>query len=364
MTDVVASSEAAPRGGHPYYMHDAIYAQPGALRLVARGQGDAIEAAAMRLRGLDHVLLTGVGTSWHAALVGELLLARLGGLGLKARAFHAFELASYWHESLERIGAVVLSHGGTRRFAREALARVKAKAGSGVVITGKGPEAPPDADWTLRTVDQEISGAHTVSYTAALAILAKLAAAAGGKAEVGRSIDGIPDMLAFLLGQESWEDLAARYGDRRRYWFVGGGPNTATAWEAALKMSEASHAAAAGFNCEQFLHGAWAALEREDVVFLVAPPGPSHARCLAVARVAKEIGVPLVALVREDDREIAPLAAETIAIPEIDELLSPILTIVPLQLFIYHAAVHRGVNPDLTRSDEPAYGRARTAVSL
>jgi len=360
----VTESPSAPRTSHPYHMHDAIYAQPGALRLVARGQGDAIEAAAMRLRGLDHVLLTGVGTSWHAALVGELLLARVGGLGLKARAFHAFELASYWPELRGSIGALVLSHGGTRRYSLEALARVKASGGTGVVVTGKGPEGLAEADWTLRTVDQESSGAHTVSYTAALAILAKLAAGAGGKAEVARSIDGIPDMLAFLLGQESWEDLAARYGERRCYWFVGGGPNTATAWEAALKMSEASHAQAVGFNCEQFLHGAWAALEREDVVFLIAPPGPSYERCLAAARVAKEVGAPVVALVREDDREISPLAAETIAVPEVDELLSPILTIVPLQLFIYHVAVHRGVNPDLTRADDPAYGRARSAVSL
>ena len=90
----------------------------------------------------------------------------------------------------------------------------------------------------------------------------------------------------------------------------------------ALKMNEASHAPAVGFNCEQFLHGAWAALERDDVVFMIAPPGPSHERCIAAARVSKEVGAPVVALVREDDREIAPLAAETIALPEIDELLS------------------------------------------
>ena len=360
----MSDSSPAPRTGHPYYMHDAIYAQPGALRLVARGQADAIEAAALRLRGLDHVLLTGVGTSWHAALVGELLFARLGGLGLKARAFHAFELASYWPEAVGRAGVVVLSHGGTRRYSREALKRVKAGGGTGVVITGKGPEAPEEADWTLRTVDQESSGAHTVSYTAALALLAKLACAAGGKADIARSIDGIPDMLAFLLGQESWEDMAARYGEKRCYWFVGGGPNTATAWEAALKMSEASHAPAVGFNCEQFLHGAWAALERDDVVFVIAPPGPSHERCVAAARVAREVGAPVVALAREDDREIAALASETIALPDVDELLSPILTIVPLQLFIYHTAVHRGVNPDLTRSDDAAYGRARSALSL
>jgi len=360
----VTASEPAPRTGHPYYMHDAIYAQPGALRLVARGQSGTIEAAAARLRDLDHLLLTGVGTSWHAALVGELLFARLGGLGLRARAFHAFELASYWTEARGRTGAIVLSHGGARRYSREALARAKTAGGAGLVITGKGPEAPAEADWTLRTVDQESSGAHTVSYTAALSLLATLAATTGGKADVARSVDAIPDMLAFLLGQESWEDLAARYGDRRCYWFVGGGPNTATAWEAALKMSEASHTQAVGFNCEQFLHGAWAALERDDVVFLVAPPGPSYERCLAAARVAKEVGAPVVALVREDDREISALAAETIALPDVDELLSPILTIVPLQLFIYHVAVRRGVNPDLTRSDQPEYGRARAAVSL
>jgi glucosamine--fructose-6-phosphate aminotransferase (isomerizing) len=345
-------------------MHDAIYAQPGALRLVARGQAEGIEGAALRLRGLERVLLTGVGTSWHAALIGELLLARVGGLGLKARAVHAFELASYWPEALAQVGAIVLSHGGTRHLTREVLALVKASGGTAVLITGKGPEAPADVDWTLRTVDQELSGAHTVSYTAALAILAKLAAAAGGKPEVGSAIDAIPDMLALLLGQESWEDLAARYGDRRCYWFVGGGPNTATALEAALKMSEASHAPALGFNCEQFLHGAWAALEREDVLVVIAPPGSSHERCSAAARVAKAVGAPVVALAREDDRELGAVADETIALPEIDELLSPILTIVPLQLFIYHAAVHRGVNPDLTRADDPAYGRARSALSL
>jgi glucosamine--fructose-6-phosphate aminotransferase (isomerizing) len=344
-------------------MHDAIYAQPGALRLVTRGQGDQIEAAAARLRGLERLLLTGVGTSWHAALVGELLFARVGGLGARARAFHAFELAGYWPDVGGNSGVIGVSHRGTNRYTLEALARARASGGPGVAVTGKGTDGS-SADWTLRTVDQEISGAHTVSYTTALALLAALAAAAGGASAVSRELDAIPDMLAFLLGQESWDELAARYGDARCFWFVGGGPNTATAWEAALKMCEASYARAVGFNCEQFLHGAWAALEQEDVLFLIAPPGPSYERCVAAARIAKEVGVPVVALVREDDREIAPLAAETIAIPEIDEMLSPILTVVPLQLFIYHTAVRRGVNPDTTRADQPAYGRARAGLSL
>src|SRR2546428_118402 len=123
-------------------------------------------------------------------------------------------------------------------------------------------------------------------------------------------------------------------------------------------MSEANHATALGLNCEQFLHGPWAALEPDDVVFLIAPPGPAYERGLAIARVAKEVGAPVVALVREDDRAIAPLAAETIAIPPVSELLSPILTVVPLQLFTYHLALRRGGNPHTTRGDQPPPRRA------
>ncbi|HLC40423.1 MAG TPA: hypothetical protein VJO34_02200, partial [Methylomirabilota bacterium] len=75
-------------------------------------------------------------------------------------------------------------------------------------------------------------------------------------------------------------------------------------------------------------------------------------------------GAPLVALAREDDKEMASLASETIAIPEINELLSPILTVVPLQLFAYHSALLRGANPDTVRREIPLYQRANAFLSL
>jgi glutamine---fructose-6-phosphate transaminase (isomerizing) len=165
-----------------------------------------------------------------------------------------------------------------------------------------------------------------------------------------------------LLGQESWEELAARFRGRRRYWIVGGGPNVATAYEAALKLGEGAWAPAVGLSTEQFLHGGWAALEPDDLVVLIAPPGPAHARAGDAARVAAEIGVPLIALVAEGDREIAPLAAETIALPPVPELLSPIVAIVPLQLITYHLAVATGADPDGMRGTQPAYARARAAA--
>jgi glucosamine--fructose-6-phosphate aminotransferase (isomerizing) len=353
------------RSGHPYYMHDAIYSQPGALRLVLRGQEDVLATAAQRLARMERVLLCGIGTSWHAALVGELLLARVGRLGHRVRAFHAFEYKAYWPEPDAATGVVVVSHRGTKRFSLEALTTAPGRAGVGMVITGKGSgEGLGVADYTLRTVDQEASAAHTVSYTCAMYLLAALAAEVGGDDEVRHELQGLPDHLAALLGQEAWEDLAARFADRRCYYFVGGGPNTPTALEAALKMNEANHARTLGMNCEQFLHGPWAALDPTDVVFVIAPPGPSYERCLAVARAAHAIGAPVVALTREDEGEIAALAVETIALPPVPELLSPILAVVPLQLFTYHLALKRGVNPDTMRGDQPAHGRARALISL
>ena len=355
-------SSTEPRTGHPYHMHDAIYAQPGALRLVMRGQGDVLVKAATRLAGAPHVWLTGVGTSWHAALAGELLLAGPGRLGTRVRAINAFELLHYGPAAASGEGAVVISHRGHSPSGPATLARTRGAGGVTVAITGKGSDGLAAAEHVLRTVDQEASGCHTVSYTTALAVLASLAAALGHDDDLARQVDALPDQLALLLGQESWEGLAERFGGRRRYWFVGGGPNVATACEAALKLSEAAWLSAIGLECEQFLHGPWAALEPDDVVFVVAPPGPSHARCLDVARVASGIGASVVALIAEDDRDLGALAAETIALPDVPELLSPITAVVPLQLLIYHLAVRAGANPDTVRAQTP-HGRARAAAA-
>jgi glutamine---fructose-6-phosphate transaminase (isomerizing) len=354
-------SSSSQRTGHPYHMHDAIYAQPGALRLLTRGQDATLAAAGASLSEAEHVWVTGVGSSWHVALVSELLLARIGGLGRRARAMHAFDLVEYGPASAGAV-VVAITHRGSNRYAAAALAQGRSDGGATIAITGK--SAGVEADHVLRTVEQEASSCHTVSYTSALAMAAALATAAGHDDETAHQLDAIPDLLATLLGQEAWEELATRFGGRRRYWVVGGGPNAATAQEAALKLNEAAWTPAIGLACEQFLHGPWAAVEPEDVVVLVAPPGPSRARCADVARVVAGVGAALVALVAEDDREIAQLAAETIALPAVAELLSPILAIVPLQLLTYHLAVKAGANPDTMRADQPPYARARADAGV
>lgn len=356
-----------PRSGHPYHMFDAIFTQPAGIRRAVRENRAAIAATAEDLRSVEELVISGIGTSWHAALVAELLFAHSAGFARRARAFHAFELRSYWPPSDRRSGIIVVSHGGITRYARETLEQAKRGGGVGIAVTGKGGEATGAlgmADHVLHTVEQERSGAHTAGYTSALAVLAALAAEVRGDAELAAALDGVSDTVAALLGQEAWEEIAARFAGARAYWFVGGGPNAATAYEAALKMAEAAHAVAHGFDCEQFLHGPWAAMEPDDLLVLVAPPGPSYERCLGAARVAKAIGTPLLAVVQRGDLEIGPLATQVVPIARLDELLSPLVAVIPLQLLTYYTALLRRANPDTTRTDDPRYARARASLKL
>jgi glucosamine--fructose-6-phosphate aminotransferase (isomerizing) len=352
----------AIRSGHPYHMHDAIYAQPGALRLVTRGQDAALATVAGAVAAAPAVWLSGVGSSWHAALIGAHLLAGVGGLGARVRAVHAADLTRYGPEPAPGTAIVVVSHRGTARAPREAVARGAAAGAVTIAVTGKGA-ALAGAAHALHTVEPEASGCHTVSYTTALALLAALAVAVGGDDEARGQLEALPDQVALLLGQEAWENLAGRFHGRRRYWFVGGGPQAATAHEAALKAGEAAWVTATGLEVEEFLHGPWAALTADDLLVLIAPPGPSHARCADAARVAAALGAPVLALVEEDDPEIGPLAAETIALPAVGETLGAIPAVVPLQLLAYHLAVRAGANPDTTRAEQPAYARARAAAA-
>jgi glutamine---fructose-6-phosphate transaminase (isomerizing) len=347
----MTTAAPAPRAGHPFHMHDAIYAQPGALRLVGRGNESALAAAASMLSSAAHVVVTGTGSSWHAALVGGLLLGRAGRLGSRVRVTFGGELADYGAPREVGMVLVGISHRGTGSVA-DALAAAGAAGVGTIAVTAKGADTPGGAH-VLRTVNREASDTHTVSYTAALGVMAMLAAAVGKDEALARALDALPDQLALLLGQESWEEIAGRLADRRQYWFIGGGPNHATALEGALKLTEAAGVPAIGLDAEQFVHGPWIAVDRNDLVVVVAPPGPARARCLAAARVAQQAGASILALCADGDRDLGALAVETIALPDVDELLSPIAAVVPLQLFAYHAAVRRGGNPD---------GRALPAV--
>ena len=361
--------QTEPRSSHPFFMHDAILAQPEAfVRAVERNE-EAIDEFASRIASRERIFLAGIGTSHHASLVGEHLMRAYGG-GPDVRAFHSFDLALYGPELRPEDSVIAVSHRGAKRYTALALERAREIGCLTALITGEGGSGEGSADTGFRTVAQERSPAHTVSYTSAVAVLALLAGRLGyyrtGSATLADEVlrEGVPDALRAALGtEEEVAALAREHVGRRRIWLAGGGPGAVTATETALKIKETSYLQAEGMPTETMLHGPFQCVEADDLFVLIAPSGAAMERTLEVAELAEEVGAQYLIL-GDDTTGTRPAAAGVLRVPEVPEPFSALSCIVPLQLFAYHLALARGTNPDSFRGDDPRFARANVSGRL
>ena len=177
----------------------------------------------------ERIFLAGIGTSHHASLVGEHLMRAYGG-GPDVRAVHSFDLALYGPELRREDCVVAVSHRGAKRYTALALEQAREKGCPTALITGEAGSGEGRADAVFRTVAQERSPAHTVSYTTAVAVLALLAGRVGyhrsrsDTLPYGLLREELPEALRAALGTE--EEVAAfarEHVGRRRIWLLGGG---------------------------------------------------------------------------------------------------------------------------------------------
>src|SRR2546426_5837587 len=202
------SSKAPPRAEHPYYMYDAIMGQPAALDDVLSAPADGFERAAESVTEADRVYLTGMGTSLHAATVGRYLLEHALGPEADLRVASAFELAVRGKFS-KTDAVIVVSHRGWKRYAARVVELARAGQAATIAVTGEGGgDSVRSAPIILETCEQEKSGAHTVSYTTAMAVLARIAVEAGraagrmGPAEsLWKDLGGVPKGVAGVGGK-------------------------------------------------------------------------------------------------------------------------------------------------------------------
>src|ERR687893_1321138 len=289
-----------PRNSHPYHMHEAILAQPEALIRVVERNESVIDEFATQISSCERVVLAGIGTSHHAALVGEHLMRAYGG-GPDVRAVHSFDLALYGPELRPDDCLVAVSHRGAKRYTALALEQAREKGCPTALITGEAGSGEGRADAVFRTVTQERSPAHTVSYTTAVALLALLAGRVGyhrtGSATLPYRLlqEELPEALRAALGTE--EEVAAfarEHVGRRRIWLLGGGPGAVTAPARGPKIKKNSHLQAEGIPTETMLHGPFQCVEADDLFVLVAPSGAARERTLEVAELVEEVGAPYV----------------------------------------------------------------------
>jgi glucosamine--fructose-6-phosphate aminotransferase (isomerizing) len=344
-------------------MYQTMHRQPTDLRrLLDSGRAPAEEAAG-RLASAKRVFTVGIGTSYHAALVGAWLLRAAG---CDARAVSSFDFALY--PTSVDLGAddavVVMAHSGVKQYSTRSLERA-AQVGATRISVGSLTAEHEGSQQVLRTVERERSAAFTASHLAAMFVLAQIATVLGegrGSALHFRgALEKLPDQVEDVLSREDAVEPIGRDAASRRIYAVGGGPNEATALEAVIKVREAAQGWIDGLAIEQFLHGPLVAVNADDVAVIVNVPGTAAERVGQIARVLDAIGARLW-LIGSGVAEIQP--ATVFPLAETPELISPLLAVVPVQILAYHMAVARGINPDVFRRDDPRYAAALGLLKL
>nr|MDQ2887225.1 SIS domain-containing protein [Chloroflexota bacterium] len=262
------------------HLYDSIHAQPAALRELLTDWTGA-EQIAQRLKGARRVLLAGIGTSFHAAIVGEYLLRHAGA---DAWAVRSFEFVTYPRALHPDDAVIVISHRGSKLHGIKALEQANGARVFTAGITGKGTKMQ-GADITLQTVEQELSSTHSISYTTTLTRLAQIAvrlAQLNGLSEQSpeQGLTSIPKLMEGILAREDEVRQVAQEAvqQQRRIYFVGAGPNAASASEGALKAKEAAYVTAEGFELEQAIHGPMVAFEERDLLLPISVGGAAQQR--------------------------------------------------------------------------------------
>ena len=353
------------RTGHPYHMHDAIMQQPESIARVIAEEGENVSAVADLVRRSSRVHVVGIGTSWHAALIGEHLLRTVGNRE-DARAWNSYEFYTRPPSLGDEDAVIVLSHRGTKTYSARSLEHAHEAGAKTALLTGIGSDARRELPGAVvETSLPDPSSAFTVSHTAAITALTMLAVELSSQ-DTAETLAGLPGLVQGALASESAvREWAAKSKDVERFYFVGTGANASTAYEAALKMKEANYTTTEGLHLEQYLHGPFVSTDDGCLVTFIAPPAEgTEDRAVDIMGAATEVGARTAGILQTGDGARAELVDTVISVPECDEMFSPIMYLAPLQLLTYWLALELGHNPDTFRLDDPRHLAARQHYTL
>jgi glucosamine--fructose-6-phosphate aminotransferase (isomerizing) len=338
--------EHIEKGGYPHFMLKEISEQPRTIEDAMRGRlideegtvrFGGIRDLEKQLAGAKRAVFVACGTSWHAALVGEYLLEELA--GLPAEVEYASEFR-YRNPILDEDTVVfAISQSGETADTLAAVREAKRRGATvlGVCNVVGSSIARETHGGIYLHAGPEIGVASTKAFTSQMTILAMLALSLGRRRRVSEA-DG--EVLA----------IARQYVDHRNFLYLGRGLNFPVALEGALKLKEISYIHAEGYPAAEMKHGPIALIDDDMPVVFIAIRDGTYEKILSnIAEVRARRGR-VIAVATEGDREIIERVDHVIYVPETHPMLSPLLTVIPLQLLAYHIAVLRGCNVDMPRN--------------
>ena len=315
-----------PRTAHPYYLYDAIHAQPALIEKVL-ARRDAIERAADAMAEKDRITFVGIGTSLHAAQIAELWMRGFTAGRIWPHFEQSFELINQPIALGPRDAVVVITHTGTTTASVAALRAARAAGALTIALTGELPNEAirteiRSADFHIQTCDQEVSFAYTKSYTTALAALSLMILRIAERKKLlapgidERAIERIPELIRQALTLEPQiREVAKKIAPLARIVLFGAGAGWPTAREGALKIKESCYIAAEGFETEEVLHGPFSEIDSRAALIGLLSGRPSDDRARQILRAAGELKTQRVAIVTPSaNHDIS--AEHTLVVPE------------------------------------------------
>ena len=360
--------------GFRHFMLKEIYEQPGVVRAVLEAYLDAADTIDLGLpetlgADIENIQIVACGTSWHASLVGKYLLEQVAGIPTNVQYSSEFRYApppvtantltigvTQSGETADTIAALTMEK--ERRIGLKPAYQPRLLA-----ITNR-------LDSSIAAIANEIIDTHagieigvaaTKTFIAQLLAFYLLALDLGTRrqtisaqrlAEIIAGLRQLPAQIELILeSQERYiEELAHQFTETHDFIFVGRGLNFPIALEGALKLKEISYIHAEGYPVGELKHGPIALLDAKVPVVAIAIPGSVYEKALSNAQEAKARDSRLIGVVQMDDPQAAETFDDLIPLPKVDELLSPVLTVIPLQLLAYHIAARRGLDVDQPRN--------------
>jgi glucosamine--fructose-6-phosphate aminotransferase (isomerizing) len=356
------------RGGYAHFMLKEIFEQPQTVTNTMRGRL-VVEDGTSKLGGLnlshdelleiDNVIITACGTSWHSALIGEMMIEELCRIPVEV------EYASEFRYKNPIVSpntlCIVISQSGETADTLAAMREAKRRGAKtlGLVNVVGSTIAREDDGGIYLHAGPEIGVASTKAFTSQVVALALITLKLARKRdlavtrgiEIARALEALPAQIQQILDQaERIEEIAEEFKRAANFLYLGRGYNFPVALEGALKLKEISYIHAEGYPAAEMKHGPIALIDEMMPVVFVAPHDSVFEKIVSNIQEVKARKGNIIAITSREEPALKGLVDYEVRIPETIELLSPVLAAIPLQLLAYYIAVKRGSNVDQPRN--------------
>lgn len=360
---------AIEKGGYDHFMIKEINEQPSTIQDCLRGRMDAA-AGTITMGGVQNhltqflqaprIIIVACGTSWHAGLVAEYLFEELCRIPVEVEYASEFR----YRNPIIHQGDVIIAISQSGETADTLVALEKAKDQGAIifgVVNAVGSSIARLSHAGAYThAGPEIGVASTKAFTAQLAVLTMMALKVGvekGTISTKRyehlltELSSIPEKVQLILDRaDQLQKIADKYKDARDFLYLGRGYNFPIALEGALKLKEISYIHAEGYPAAEMKHGPIALVDDQLPVVFVATKDSYHEKIVSNIQEIKARKGKVLAIVSEGDEIIPSMADDVFVVPEADEIVAPMLSVVPLQLISYYIGVAKGFDVDKPRN--------------